>query len=148
MTGQSNSAIVLPLKFLIPGYKLTERWDEAVATDRPFHTVARWFKVSPVVAARRALDLRLITKPLFFQFYEQDQEEWRRRKAEQRKKSGGDFYRTQDVRLGRRFASTVVRAVREGRILYRDAYRLTDLKGETFHRYSDVVLQRMKDERQ
>ena len=134
-------------EFLIPAYKLTERWDEAVATDRPFQTVARWFKVSPVVAARRALDLRLITKPFFFQFYEQDQEEWQR-KAEQRKKSGGDFYRTQDVRLGRRFASAVVRAVREGRILYRDAYRLTDLKGETFNRYSDLVLKRMKDERQ
>jgi Zn-dependent peptidase ImmA (M78 family) len=136
-------------EFLIPGYKLTQRWDEAKATSQPFRTIARWFKVSPVVAARRALDLRLITPPVFFRFYEQDQEDWRRRKAEQRKKKGGgDFYRTQDVRLGRRFASAVVRAVREGRILYRDAYRLTDLRGETFNRYSLIVLQRMKDERQ
>jgi len=136
-------------EFLIPGYKLTQRWDEAKATSQPFHTIARWFKVSPVVAARRALDLRLITRPEFFQFYERDQEDWRRRKAEQRKKKGGgDFYRTQDVRLGRRFASAVVRAVREGRILYRDAYRLTDLRGETFNRYSAIVLQRIKDERQ
>jgi Zn-dependent peptidase ImmA (M78 family) len=136
-------------EFLIPGYKVTERWDAAKATSQPFHTVARWFKVSPVVAARRALDLGLITKPMFFEFYEQDKEDWRRRKAEQRKKkSGGDFYRTQDVRLGRRFASALVRAAREGRILYRDAYRLTDLKGETFSRYSAIVLQRIKDERQ
>jgi Zn-dependent peptidase ImmA (M78 family) len=135
-------------EFLIPGYKLTERWHEAAATSSPFQTVARWFKVSPVVAARRALDLRLIAKPEFFQFYERDKEEWRRRKAEQRKKGGGDFYRNQDVRLGRRFAAAVVRATREGRILYRDAYRLTDLKGETFNRYADIVLQRMKDERQ
>jgi len=135
-------------EFLIPAYKLTQRWDEANATGRPFHTVAGWFKVSPVVAARRALDLRLITKPEFFRFYEKDQEDWQRRKAEQREKGGGNFYRTQDVRLGRRFASAVVRAAREGRILYRDAYRLTDLKGETFNRYADIVLQRMKDERQ
>jgi len=136
-------------EFLIPGYKLTERWNEARATTRPFHTVARWFKVSPVVAARRALDLRLINKPEFFQFYEREKEDWQRRKAEQRKKKrGSDFYRTQDVRLGRRFASAVVRATREGRILYRDAYRLTDLRGATFIRYADIVLQRMKDERQ
>jgi len=135
-------------EFLIPGYKLTQRWEEAKATNQPFQTVARWFKVSPVVAARRALDLRLITQPEFFQFYEMDQEDWQRRKAEQREKRGGDFYATQHVRLGRRFASTVVRAVREGRILYRDAYRLTDLRGETFNRYADIVLQRMKDERQ
>jgi len=136
-------------EFLIPGYKLTERWDEAKATRHPFQTVARWFKVSPVVAARRALDLRLITTPEFFQFYEQDKEDWQRRRAEQRKKKrGGDFYRNQTVRLGRRFANAVIRAAREGRILYRDAYRLTDLKGETFNRYADIVLQRMKDERQ
>ena len=64
------------------------------------------------------------------------------------KKGGGDFYRTQDVRLGRRFASFLVRAVREGRIQYRDAYRLTDLKGETFNHYAELVLQRMKNERQ
>jgi Zn-dependent peptidase ImmA (M78 family) len=136
-------------EFLIPGYKLSEHWDEAKATSQPFHTVARRFKVSPVVAARRALDLGLITKPEFFLFYEKDREDWQRLKAEHRKKkTGGDFYRTQDVRLGRRFASTVVRATREGRILYRDAYRLTDLKGETFNRYADLVLRRMKDERQ
>jgi Zn-dependent peptidase ImmA (M78 family) len=136
-------------EFLIPGYRLTECWDKAKAEGRPFHTVARWYKVSPLVAARRALDLRLITKPEFFQFYEIDQDDWRQRRAEQRKKKGGgDFYRNQDSRLGRRFASAVVRAVREGRMLYRDAYRLTDLKGETFNHYANLVLQRMKDERQ
>jgi Zn-dependent peptidase ImmA (M78 family) len=136
-------------EFLIPGYKLTERWEEAKTTQQPFHTIAHWFKVSPVVAARRALDLQLITKPAFFTFYNKDRAEWQRRKEEQKsKKTGGDFYRNQDVRLGRRFAGAVVRAVREGRILYRDAYRLTDLKGETFNRYSAIVLQRMKDERQ
>ena len=136
-------------EFLIPGYKLTERWDEAKVKPRPFQTVARWFKVSPVVAARRALDLRLISKPEFFHFYERERNDWQRRKDQQQKrKRGGDFYRTQDVRLGRRFASAVVRAAREGRILYRDAYRLTDLRGETFNRYADIVLQRMRDERQ
>lgn len=136
-------------EFLIPGYKLTERWEQATSTKQPFQTIAVWFKVSPVVAARRALDLKLITPPEFFQFYKKDREEWQKRRTEQRKKkSGGDFYRTQDVRLGRRFSTAVVRAALEGRILYRDAYRLTDLKGDTFNRYCDIVLQRMKNERQ
>lgn len=137
-------------EFLVPGYKLTQRWDEANSTHQPFQTMARWFKVSPVVAARRALDLKLITQSEFFQFYEEYREDWRRRKQELRetKKGGGNFYRNQDVRLGRRFASLIVRAVREGRLLYREAHRLTDLKGETFDRYADLVLRRMKDERQ
>jgi len=136
-------------EFLVPGHKLSERWDEAKATDRPFHTIARWHKVSPVVAARRALDLGLIKKSQFLVFYEQDQEDWRRRKAEDKKKrkGGPDFYDVQDVRLGRRFAYAVVRAAREGRLLYRDAYQLTDLQGETFNRYANRLIQRIKDER-
>jgi Zn-dependent peptidase ImmA (M78 family) len=137
-------------EFLIPAHKLKERWEDALATTRPFHTIGGWYKVSPLVAARRALDLRLISKAEFFQFYERDQDEWRRRKAEEKKhkKGGPNFYDVQDVRLGKRFAYAVVRAAHEGRLLYRDAYELTDLKGETFSRYAGRLIQRMKDERQ
>ncbi|MDY0164966.1 MAG: ImmA/IrrE family metallo-endopeptidase [Thermoguttaceae bacterium] len=136
-------------EFLVPRRKLLERWQEAQATGKPFQTIARWCKVSPVVAARRALDLRLISKAQFFVFYEQDQEDWRHRKAEEkvRKKGGPNFYDVQDVRLGRRFAYAVVRAAREGRLLFREAYQLTDLKGQTFNQYADRLIQRMKDER-
>jgi Zn-dependent peptidase ImmA (M78 family) len=136
-------------EFLIPEYKLMQRWDEASRNRRPFHSIAEWFKVSPVVAARRALDLRLITKAEFFRFYEQDRAEWQKLKNETRKKkSGGNFYATQGVRLGRRFSSAVVRASRQGRILYQDAFRLTGMKGKTFHTFADLVQQRVRDERE
>jgi Zn-dependent peptidase ImmA (M78 family) len=136
-------------EFLIPAYKLTERWDEARATEKPFHTIARWFKVSPVVAARRALDLKFITKPEFFQFYEADRVDWLKQKEKDRKKSsGGNFYATQNVRLGRPFSAAVVRSALEGRILYEEAFHLTGMKGETFHKYADLVLQRVRDERE
>ena len=95
--------------------------------------MAGWFKVSPVVVAHRALDLKLITKAVFFRFLEQDQADWLTRKVDLRQKSsGGNFYATQNVRLGRRFSAAVVRAAREGRILYQDAFRLTGMKGATF----------------
>lgn len=41
----------------------------------------------------------------------------------------------------------MVRAAREGRLLYREAYSLTDLTGATFDTYADLLMQRMKDER-
>jgi Zn-dependent peptidase ImmA (M78 family) len=136
-------------EFLIPAYKLTERWDEANKTDKPFHAIARWFKVGPVVAARRALDLKLITKPEFFHFYEQDHADWLKQKEKDRKKpSGGNFYATQNVRLGRPFSAAVVRAALEGRMLYEEAFQLTGMKGETFHRYAEIVRQRVRDERE
>lgn len=137
-------------EFLVPGHKLRERWDEAKNTESPFRTIARWFKVSPVAAARRALDLGLIGKARFFEFYEQDQTEFHKRKAEQKrkpKKGGPNFYDVQDVRLGKRFAYAVIRAAREGRLLYREAYRLTDLRGDTFTKYADRLQKRVIDER-
>ena len=123
-------------EFLIPGHKLSEIWERANATGSPFLSIGRRFKVSPVAAARRALDLGLISKPRFFAFYQKDQEDWQRRKAEEKKKEtkgGPSFYVMQDIRLGRNFARAVVHATREGRLNYRDAYQLTDLKGDTFN---------------
>jgi len=136
-------------EFLVPADKLRAAWEEARTAGSPFRQLSRWFKVSPVVAARRALDLNLINRARLFAFYRKDQEEWQERKVREKKdrKGGPSFYTVQDIRLGRRFAYAVVCAAREGRLLYRDAYRLTDLKGDTFNEYANRLLQRMKDER-
>lgn len=120
-------------EFLVPAAQLRQIWPSAAGESEPFQAVARHFKVSVIVAARRALDLRLITKDKFFDFYEVYLE--RERRASARGEEGGNFYATQTMRLGRRFAETVVRAVREGALLYHDAYRLTGLYGRTFERF-------------
>lgn len=139
-------------ELLVPRHKLAERWDAARKLGKPFHKLAQLFKVSPIVAARRALDLKLVSKVEFFAFYEKDQAEWRARKAkekekEKEKEGGPNFYDVQDIRLSRRFAYAVVRAAREGRLLYREAYHLTDLKGDTFDSYAQLLIKRMKNER-
>jgi hypothetical protein len=96
--------------------------------------MARRFKVSPLVAARRALDVGLIGRDEFFRFYTDYQQDERRQAAA--RPSGGDFYATQEVRVGRRFGEAIIRAAREGKLLYRDAYQLTGLFGETFDRFA------------
>ncbi len=40
------------------------------------------------------------------------------------------------VNIGRRFSEAVVRAAREGRLLYRDAFQLTGLTGRTFDEFA------------
>lgn len=120
-------------EFLVPAGELRNVWPGARQAAEPFQVLARHFKVSAIVAARRVLDLGLVTKQEFLEFYAAYQEDERRRAA---KSEGGDFYLTQDVRLGRRFARAVVRAAKEGRLLYRDAYALTGLYGATFDRYA------------
>nr|BAL56841.1 hypothetical conserved protein [uncultured Acetothermia bacterium] len=120
-------------EFLVPEDSLRDFWPEARQQPDPFQAIARRFKVSEIVAARRALDLRLITRDDFFAFYEDYQR--REREASASGEEGGNFYATQTMRLGRRFAQTVIQAVREGALLYHEAYRLTGLYGRTFERF-------------
>lgn len=117
-------------EFLIPEKELRAFWPSARLTNDPYQTIARKFKVSSLVAARRALDLDLIAKDAFLLFFNRIVDRWRRDRK--RKESGGHFWNTQKWRIGPRFASAIVRAVGEGRLPYREAYNLTGLKGEAF----------------
>jgi len=120
-------------EFLVPAAKLSQMWPSAKGESEPFQFLARHFKVSELVVARRALDLGLITKEFFFEFYRSYRKRVKETTAQHG--TGGDFYATQTVRLGRRFAETVVHAVWEGALLYHEAYRLTGLYGRTFERF-------------
>ena len=101
--------------------------------------LARLFKVSPIVIARRAQELKFISTDEFFRFYNQYREELERKPK--RESSGGDFWRTQNVRIGKRFGRAVVAAAKEGRLSYSDAYELTHLQGKTFDKYVDLLRQ-------
>ena len=119
-------------EFLVPADELRQHWPAAKRERDAFERLARQFKVSPTVAARRALDLRLIGRDVFFQFYnEYTQRERERTKAT----GGGDFYNTQNTRLGASFALTVMRAALEGRLSFKEAYGLTGLRGGAFQEY-------------
>jgi Zn-dependent peptidase ImmA (M78 family) len=98
----------------------------------PFERLARHFKVSPIVAGRRAMDLRLVGRDAFFKFYK----EYTQRERERVKTAGGgDFYNTQNTRLGQSFALAVMRAALEGRLSFKEAYDLTGLRGGAFQEY-------------
>jgi len=124
-------------EFLVPERKLRRIWLSVSQDPDRFQTIARQFKVSELVAARRALDLGLIRKAEFLTFYRAYQQDERRAAA--RRPEGGDFYASQNLRIGRRFAEVVVRAAKEGRLLYREAYHLTGLYGKAFARYAESL---------
>lgn len=120
-------------EFLVPAQELQGLWSKVKHKEPPFQAIAHQFKVSPIVAARRAWDLQLIGREFFFTFYnEYTKKELHKKKV---KKGRGDFYNNQNSRVGMRFASEVVRAAKEGRIQYREAYSLTGLYGNTFKNY-------------
>lgn len=126
-------------EFLVPEDELRVVWERAQSEEEPYEFLARYFKVSTLVAARSVLDMELIDRDTYFEFYRAWQEDERR--VQLSGEGGGNFWNNQNFRVGKPFGSAVVRAVREGRLLYRDAYSLTGLKGETFNelvqRYGD-----------
>jgi Zn-dependent peptidase ImmA (M78 family) len=115
-------------EMLVPQTALRARWPSVRSLPEPFQALARVFKVSPLVAARRALDLGLIDRDRFLTFYREQMTLHRTR----RRDGGGDFYTTQSARVGAYFAENVIRAALEGRLGFKEAYDLTGLRGEAF----------------
>lgn len=113
-------------EFLISQQALQAYWLVVQDSGNPFRDTARKFKMSTVVAARRLLDLGLIDQDTFLASYN-------------KLRHGGSFWNVQRWRIGPRFAGAVARAAKEGRLSYREAYSLTDLRGNTFERMPEEM---------
>ncbi|HEY5589726.1 MAG TPA: ImmA/IrrE family metallo-endopeptidase [Paludibacter sp.] len=116
-------------EFLVPAASFNEFW----MGSHNIKSAVRYFKVSEIVIARRALDTGKITRDQFFEFYNEYISRENFKKEHQ--SSGGDFYATTKKRLGLSFAAHINNAVKADKLLYRDAYKLTGLKGDTFQTF-------------
>ncbi len=116
-------------EFLVPEYTFNEVW----RNNPDIRYASRYFKVSEIVIARRSLDTGKISEKQFFDFYEEYSNREFLKKENQG--DGGNFYATTRKRLSITFASHINNAVKSGKLLYRDAYKLTSLKGDTFQTF-------------
>ncbi len=120
-------------EFLVPAQELKERWRGVQGAADRFEQIGRYFKVSPIVAGRRAMDLRLVSRETFFDFYSAY---IKRERQRAKPTGGGDFYNNQNTRIGVTFATSVFRAAMEGRLSFKEAYDLTGLRGGAFQQYA------------
>lgn len=96
--------------------------------------LARHYRVSSLVILHSLHDTRLIDWETFTTAYASELDRIRDVVAG----SGGDFYRSQPVRVSRRFARAVITSAMEGETLYRDAYRLLGFRRHaTFEQLRD-----------
>ena len=116
-------------EFLVPSELLIKVYK----TEQKIRTLSTIFKVSPIVIGRRLLDNGLMAKEDFFQFYNDYIDFINKRKESQG--AGGNFYTTAKKRISLRFANYINNAVKENKLLYRDAYKLTSLRGDTYSRF-------------
>jgi len=120
---------MIAAEFLVPTDSFNRLWNHGGDIVR----LSRYFKVSQVVIARRALDLGKISKREFFAFYNNYMLGIRQKKEAQ--SGGGDFYATARKRVGVSFAAYVDQAVKQNKLLYRDAYKITGLRGDTYQNF-------------
>lgn len=146
LTSNSNDKLEvacnkIAAEFLVPTKEIHRYWDVFTQSpDGAFKSASRHFKVSRIVAARRALDANLITGREFTEFYDHYVQDVRKdQKKSKENKRSPTFYNLAPSRISKRFIQTVVTAIGERKILYREAYSLTGLKSESF----DVIKKRI-----
>lgn len=102
---------------LVPAQEFESAWG-AIRDPSDFPAMmARKFWVSPLVAIRRAHELHKISDGEFFQLVKFE----KLKPRSVRKGNGGDPNRTLFSRIGRKLTLGVLSAVRENRLVYRDA---------------------------
>lgn len=112
--------------FLVPIHILREMWDSV-----PIDKLAKKFKVSELVIARRAHDCGLLDDLQYREFYKR----YSARIINVKKTQHGSFYLTSVKRIGKLFAIHIRNAVNSRQLSYTDAYRLTGLYGDTYNKF-------------
>ena len=106
---------------LVPQEQFASAWSAARGTATEKVTMLRQqFRVSSLVVARRALDLRLVPYEVYDAFYQ----DARKRSARKDGEGGGDFYLTLAVRNSKSFSRKVAALATSGGISFRDAGQL------------------------
>lgn len=121
-------------EFLVPARLFNTEWEDTPNIKK----LGRIFKVSPIVIARRALDLGKLSKKEFFVFYHQYMKELGARR--ENRSSGGNPYATFKKRVSLNFVAHVNQAVNKNQLLFQDAYKLTSLKGNTYEKFVNKYL--------
>lgn len=100
---------------LTPTNEFKRSWEQ-VDPEEAIPTLARHFKVSRLVVARRALDFGFISKARY--------DEVARASVPAKKQSGGNPYATIPIRSSKRFTSAVLNSALAGETLLKEAARL------------------------
>jgi Zn-dependent peptidase ImmA (M78 family) len=122
------------VELLVPKSQFLVSWDPNQDIGENADRLARHFRVSTVVIARRALNLNLIDWTDYWSFYESQRDKWTRSREDS--ESSGDFYRTLKTRNGARFSRAVLTSAYEGRLLFREAAALLGTSVGTLDHYA------------
>lgn len=119
-------------ELMVPKAAFLERWNDNTNDDihEKIKELARMFRCSGSVIARRALDNKKINQNVYNKVIADAIEAYIQ--AKQEKSSGGDYYRVARSKLDGVFVRALCESVNSGRTSFTEAYRLTNTTSKTF----------------
>lgn len=121
-------------ELLVPTNEFISLWNHDKSIAYNSKNLADNYLVSYVMIAKKAYDLQFIDYNEYSNFYQQQLRKWKEIKKE--KSRGGDYYRNTPIRTSKLFSESVISATLEGKLLYRDATKLLNIKKmTTFDKY-------------
>jgi Zn-dependent peptidase ImmA (M78 family)/transcriptional regulator with XRE-family HTH domain len=118
---------------LLPNADFLAAWNKAETVEANLQLLTSRFRVSQIVVLRQAFDLSVVTTAVFRRIYS---DLLKRQQEAQAAGEGGDFYRIFLARSGRRLTSTLLSALAEDRVSYKEAAQLLGVKIGTLERIS------------
>ncbi|SRR6266568_3379920 len=113
---------------LIPLTEIQREWRSTADPESEIRRIAVQYKVSTLVASRRALDGGFINRNEFRHFYEAEVARYMRSRPKGSvDEGGGNFYNSLKARAGDRFSRALIASTLEGKTPYKEAFRLLDL---------------------
>ena len=125
-------------EILVPKRAFTSMWINTTIQKKTTEIcrLARYFKCSTVVIARRALEQNYITKVIYDEVVAEAIEKSCTVKA---KSPGGDYYATLATRIDTRLLFALANSISNGTTLYTEAYKLTKTSRVTFSKLLESV---------
>jgi len=128
-------------EILVPHEIFRKKWKEHdIDKYGKIAELAKYFKCSQYVIARKALECSFISEKDYTDFVDKLTEEYKKwQEQKDKKKSGGDFYKTMGAKMDHRFIRALASSAKEGRTQYTDVYRLTNTNRKTFSRLVNEI---------
>lgn len=118
-------------EFLVPELAFYRVWNPELSLELNLTEIKSYFHVSKLVAAKRALDCKVIDAATYWKFYNSELNKFRNKKSGQ-----GDFNINAGAKNSKLFSSAVVAEALSGRMLLRDASNLLGIKPNNIKNYA------------
>jgi Zn-dependent peptidase ImmA (M78 family) len=117
-------------EFLVPQADFERQFNTHTELQQETSRLAKRYKVSNLVVLKRAYEAKFLSWDQFQSAYKRELQRTQNiLKTEGQ--GGGNFYKTQPVRVSRRFARAIISDTLEGRTLYRDAFRMLGFRSKS-----------------